>query len=80
MLHCGLALDGHGPEERMVSFHSDKAGPIVGVGSTDQGSKAEHIICCGEKGNRLVKRNFSQCIPSLSKARITQLITFFDRS
>lgn len=48
----------------MVSFHSDKAGPIVGVGSTDQGSKAEHIICevpfqacCRHMVARLSNRN-----------------------
>lgn len=45
MPHCRLALDGHGPEEWVVSFHSDKAGPIVGVRSTDQCSKAKNIIC-----------------------------------
>lgn len=45
MPHYRLAFDGHGPEERVVSFHSDEARPIVGVRSTDQCSEAKHIIC-----------------------------------
>lgn len=56
----GLDFDGHGPEKRVVSFHSHDPRPIVGVGSTDQRSKGKHIICCGEKKRSRSVKNLSQ--------------------
>lgn len=44
-----LDFYGHGPEKRVVSFHSHDPRSIVGVRSTDQRSKGKHIICWGGK-------------------------------
>ena len=39
-------FDGHGPEEGTVCFHSHNTRSIVGIGSADQCSKTNPMICC----------------------------------
>lgn len=60
-----LDFDGHGPEKRVVSFHSHDPRSIVGVGSTDQRSKGKHIICCGGKKEKQISEKFVTVVKKL---------------